>query len=278
MARASRNLADEIYTARRTVSALARSRQVSRSYVSEDGSSPLEVVDGLHAATTALRQAEAASVGDRANLVSDPDRELPWGESWEYLRDAAGADLVFEPQTFDSAGPWKVVPYTSLEAEANGIHLPSGYLYDFPVSYRPSVSGKNGAAPAGDWYGASMPYLQTTARGLRPGARYRWSAELAVHLRQYDFAFLGVGGITRDLFHEYDESGAVSPRLFGTWFDVVPTRLSIEFVATTASMPLWIGRMYQQAGDDADPDIARAVWFRDTLLDALPTTDPNRGG
>lgn len=275
MSRAMRSLARDLVNARRGQQALARSRQVARSYVASGGEEPLEVVAALNSATQALRQADVAASGDRANLVSDPARALPWGEGWTYTRDEAAADDAFVPQTFDSTAPWEIVPYSYNNGNGNGYGPRPGDYYYYPVTYRLQVP--EGSTPPGDWYGESMPFLRTTAEGLRPGARYRWSADLAVQMRRYDIAFLGFGNLNTDL-HDVWDNVNVSEWIFGTWFDVTPQHVSVDFTATATSIPLWIGIGAAQMGDDRDPEITKAVWFRNTLLEALPTTDPNRGG
>ena len=275
MARHVRDLAREIYKNGRAQRGIARARQVARSSVASDGSAALEVVPALNAATSALRQAQAAALGDRSNLVSDPTVSLPWGEAWDYLRDEGAADTQSAPRTFDSVGPWEVIGYDTHPEWA--VPFPADIYWDLMPAYRPVVEGQNGTPPPGDWYGMSVPYIRATAVGMKPGARYRWSADLAVHLRSQDFAFIGAGAITNDLYAWYDEGGYVSERLNGTWFAIAQQRLSVDFIATGASMPLWIGLIHAQMGSTDDPEIASCVWFRNTFLEALPPTDPNKG-
>lgn len=265
MARAIRDLAREIINTRKGNEKLSRARQVSRSYVTDTGETaePLAIVKALNDGTAAIKQAEAASTGDRANLVSDPNRDLAWGQGWTYARDVGGADETFEPQVFDSAGPWAVLDVSD---------YPGRTVMTAP-GYRRSAGGVQ--PPAGDWYGFDAPFLRVTARGLSVGARYRWSARLALLMRTLDGARIAVGDIDTGLFGG-GSGGIWSPLVDGDGYNIVTTHPQIEFTATSESMPLWIAENKFQGGSGADPDITRMVWFTDTLLEALPSTDPNK--
>lgn len=268
MARAIRDLAREIIDTRRGNQKLSRARQVSRSYVTDTGETaePLEVVRALNDATAAIKQAEAAATGDRANLVSDPNRDLAWGQGWVYARDVGGADEGFEPQTFDSAGPWQLVDY--------GIYGSYDALQG-PV-YRAPADGH--VPPPGDWYGFHAPFIRVTAQGLREGSRYRWSATLAYHGRNLDGVQIAVGDIETAEPRNVGEGGIWSDPVRGVdpVDAVVPTPRAIEFTATGESMQIWIAEFRFQGGPGLNQDATPMAWFTDTLLEALPTTDPNK--